>query len=506
MFVRNWKYQAAFVGTMTAATALHWGAGLHFQAAALGVAGVWGLVGWLPFSGRSDLHGSARWATPREVKARGLHDVGGVTLGKLGGKWLRSDEAGHLITFAPTRRGKGVGQIIPTLLTYDGACFVTDIKGENHAVTARHRRDVLGQKVYKIDPNNPEQSAFFNPLDGVRRDPRHLYGDAGALAVMIVPHSGGNDSFWTESAQSLATALIMLACRQYGAQASMQHVRGWLMSGAAGLAEAFALMQADDALPALAQMGARLGSTQIKAAKQFEATLSTAETATAVWSYPDIEAVTSRPSSVNFADLKRERMTIYLCVRPDQLTQYKAFLRAVVGTACKAMTQDDQQPAKRVLFLLDEFPALGHMQSIQDAVGVAAGYGVRFWMFCQDMAQLRTHYRGAAATFVANCGVASFFGVSEPETGKMLSDALGRTTLQTVSESTTAQGAGVVATGASVNRSQTGRALMTPDEIRAMPWGNQVLMVQGLRPIYAAKTDYRKEPCFQGMWDRWGND
>jgi len=69
-------------------------------------------------------YGSARWATPRDAAAAGLTTPKGVFLGRLDSSYLRHDGPEHVMAFAPTRSGKGVGLVIPTLLTWTGSAVI----------------------------------------------------------------------------------------------------------------------------------------------------------------------------------------------------------------------------------------------------------------------------------------------------------------------------------------------------------------------------------------------
>ena len=74
-------------------------------------------------------YGSARWASAREIERAGLHGDAGVFLGRRHGRYLRHDGPEHVMAFAPTRSGKGVGLVIPTLLSWTGSAVIHDIKG-----------------------------------------------------------------------------------------------------------------------------------------------------------------------------------------------------------------------------------------------------------------------------------------------------------------------------------------------------------------------------------------
>src|SRR3546814_2731861 len=79
----------------------------------------------------SDLFGTARWATAKEIRGAGLLGDDGVVLGRFERDYLRHDGPEHVLCFAPTRSGKGVGLVVPSLLTWPGSAIVHDIKGED---------------------------------------------------------------------------------------------------------------------------------------------------------------------------------------------------------------------------------------------------------------------------------------------------------------------------------------------------------------------------------------
>ena len=106
----------------------------------------------------ADTYGSARWATEREVRAVGLLGPDGLLLGQLGRAYVRHEGPEHVLCFAPTRSGKGVGLVLPTLLTWAGSVIVHDIKGENHGLTAGWRARF--SRIVLFDPTNPESDAY----------------------------------------------------------------------------------------------------------------------------------------------------------------------------------------------------------------------------------------------------------------------------------------------------------------------------------------------------------
>ena len=154
------------------------------------------------FRPRLTSHGSARWATVPEMRRAGLtarlQDLKGPIYGKIGpphsrSPFITSRDIPHSLIAAPTGSGKGIGIVIPTLLTYPGSVFCLDVKGENFEKTARQRL-AMGDKVYRFSPYDPDgRSHRYNPLDDVARAPeRRRFTEARRLAAsFIVAHAGG---------------------------------------------------------------------------------------------------------------------------------------------------------------------------------------------------------------------------------------------------------------------------------------------------------------------------
>ena len=165
---------------------------------------------------RNDLHGSAHWATAEEVQAAGVlpdeKNRGGVLFGAFEDKkelrYLRHKGPEHMMVFAPTRSGKGVGIVIPTLLNWDQSVLVLDIKGENWALTSGFRNRFLDQRTLKFDPTSTD-SARFNPLQEIRID-GNLVKDVQNIATMIVdPNGEGLKDHWAKTGFDLMTGVVL---------------------------------------------------------------------------------------------------------------------------------------------------------------------------------------------------------------------------------------------------------------------------------------------------------
>ena len=152
-------------------------------------------------------YGSARWATPPEIRAAGLAGPDGVVLGRFEQDYLRHDGPEHVLCFAPTRSGKGVGLVVPTLLTWPGSCIVHDIKGENWTLTsgfrARHGRVLL------FDPTN-SKSAAYNPLLEVRRGEWEVRDVQNVADVLVDPEGSlERRNHWEKTSHALLVGAIL---------------------------------------------------------------------------------------------------------------------------------------------------------------------------------------------------------------------------------------------------------------------------------------------------------
>lgn len=499
--MKNWRFNVPYLALMASTSALFQTAGMPWQAAGIAGLGAYSFLYPWPLGSlvQSRTHGTARFARWWEIQRRGLLSPSGVIVGRYKGRLLRFAEAGHLITFAPTRSGKGAGQIIPTLLTWQGSVLVNDIKGENHAVTRRARRK-MGQDVYPIAPGR-DDSAKFNPLHCIRRDPSKVVDDCGQLADLLLPRSknGSSSEHFDQAAFQVVRGLILYAVLEKGDAAHMGHVCGVLNASRDDFDGVLGRMEEHD--------NEHVRSTahfiRQREDKERSGILSTAVNKLDVWTYPQIRAVANGRSDFTFEDMKRRPMSVYLIIPPDKKSDYAAFMRVVIGMANAAMTRDQRKACPEVLFLLDEFPALGHMKSIESGIAELAGYGVKYWVFCQNTAQLSETYKDGWKTFVANCAVQSYFGVNDFDTARFLSDSMGRKTVGTKSRSESA--GGVLLPDAERENTTTGetaRSLLNPDEIM-VDKTHQFVRVQGMRTIQARKVRYWKAREFRGLYDRW---
>jgi len=457
---------------------------------------------WKLFSKPKNLHGSAAFANVSDLRRAGLRPMSlrrnGLILGKKNGRFIRFNRPGHLLTFAPTRSGKGVGAVIPNLLDHPGSVVVTDIKGENYHITADYRRS-LG-RVAAFAPFDPDiDSAFYNPIDFIRAGSANDVDDARLIAEMIVAPDGQEPNHWEREARVLVMGLMLFIATDLPPhRRNLREARGLLMRDQAGFdAVINAMRQSEHSVVCRVAEG-----FSQKEDKERSAVISTAQGCTEVFESPQLGTLTAK-STFRMEDLKNGVLSLYIIIPPEYVTVYRSFLRLMIGLATAAMSRNGKLPNHNVLFLLDELPALGHMRPIEDGIGYLAGYGASLWLFVQDLDQLSQTYK-KWRSLIANCAVRQAFNVQDPDTAKILSGMLGQRTIKVTNHGKS----GRVnlfgwASSFSENTSETGRPLLTADEVTLLPEDQELLFVQGCRPILAEKVKYFLERRFRGRWKFW---
>jgi len=430
--------------------------------------------------------GSAKWANWHQLsKTRVLHDPDknktspGIYFGAflntdpktkpLNENWLYWHGNSHLMTIAPTGSGKSSVQIIPNLLTYEGSCFVFDPKGELYRATSFYRSQI--GKVYRLAPFEPDSDAF-NPLDAVSS-----MDDALELAqIVFPPESTGDGAFYENEARGFLAALIYLLSFQE--TATMGEARRLTALSAKDFRELVEEIADDDALPTPIRRAADL-------VKGFDArVLSTLQRSLfekmQVWDSEAIQAVTSH-SDFSFEDMKRETVTVYVTVPFHRLEAYSHYVKAMMTIALEAMVATPERPKIPVLFILDEFLALGRFHRFVSALRTHRDAGVRLWFFLQSVADLEATYPENWKAFFTATEVKSFFGVRDHYTGQLVSEMLGNKTLAYTTTSTSTslsapaspgslfgenEGSGQLSMSTNTNTHYTGKPLLDPQEVQ----------------------------------------
>lgn len=454
------------------------------------------------FRGASTTFGSARWATLAELLRGGVLGGNGLIVGKAWGRFLRFNQDGYAILFAPTRSGKGVGVVIPNLLAYQGSIICTDPKGENSAITARHRA-TLGP-VFALNAIHPELSDTFNPLDMVRTGTFHEADDALELAkLLVIPDS--SEGHWDNRATQLLQALIIYVCLRYADVPELRNlakVRSLVALGWNGL---------EPVIEEAAELGSvtlrdTMGSFQgVADTPEAKSVLSNAEKAMALWAADRPAGFISRESGFRFEDFNRSTMTCFVLVDEEKLPIYAGFLRVMMGCALMAMTRGKGEAPPKVptLLLLDEAAAMGRIEPLETGVGYLASYA-RLLLVFQDLDQINRTYP-KARSMIANAGCKIAFGVNDVETARMLSDTLGPRTAASHSAGQSRKSLDPSEYQWNQGTSEAGRALLDLSEILRLPRKRAIVLFNGAVrfPVLGTKVQYYRERAWRGLWDPW---
>lgn len=443
-------------------------------------------------AGSETAHGTADWSR----NAFPGIGRGSLFLGAANGSAMYYDGDQHLMTVAPTRTGKGTCHIVPNLLTYPGSVVVNDIKGENYKLTGSKRAEY--GHVHRFAPFADDTDGF-NPLDFVRRGTPAAFDDAMLVADMLIVPGKDEDegNHWKEAAKNLLAGLVgYVAETEDEGKRNLQRVRELLTLDQKAFLE-FVRDEMATSKPAFIVRAANM--LLQKADRERSGVVSTAQAQTTIWDSEPLARAT-RVSTFRIEDLRNEGTSLYIIVPPEHLSTYKSVLRVILGLALSTMTRQEPQQEKGppITFVFDEFPSLGYMQPIVDAVAYLAGYGCRLWLFAQDLGQIREIYGDKTTSLLANCGARSFFGVADYETAEYVSKMAGQKTVRTSSKSFKTSKIMFWADvwGVESHSLQyVGAPLITPDEVMRIPvrgdQQRQIVFLPAQHPVLALKVPYQ---------------
>jgi type IV secretion system protein VirD4 len=439
-------------------------------------------------------YGSARWATKSEVRAAGLLDPDGVVLGRFSREYLRHHGPEHVLCFAPTRSGKGVGLVIPTLLTWPGSAIVHDIKGENWELTAGWRARF--GSVLLFDPTNPG-SAPYNPLLEVRRGDSEVR-DVQNVADILVDPEGALErrNHWEKTSHSLLVGAI-LHVLYAEADKTLAGVANFLSDPRRPIEATLHAMMAtlhlgDRPHPVVASAARELLN---KSENERSGVLSTAMSFLGLYRDPVVAKVTSR-CDWRISDLvERERpATLYLVVPPSDISRTKPLVRLVLNQIGRRLTEQlhARERRHRILLMLDEFPALGRLDFFESALAFMAGYGLKSFLIAQSLNQIEKAY-GPNNAILDNCHVRVAFATNDERTARRVSDALGMATELRAMKNYAGHRLSPWLGHLMVSRQETARPLLTAGEVMQLPPSDEIVLVSGTPPIRAHKARYYED-------------
>ncbi|MDI1266941.1 MAG: conjugal transfer protein TraG [bacterium] len=441
-------------------------------------------------------YGSARWATPSEIRAAGLATPDGVVLGQFEHGYLRHDGPEHVLCFAPTRSGKGVGLVVPTLLTWPGSCIVHDIKGENWDLTsgfrARHGRVLL------FDPTNAK-SAAYNPLLEVRRGEWEVRDVQNVADVLVDPEGSlERRNHWEKTSHALLVGAI-LHVLYAEPDKTLAGVASFLSDPKRPIDVTLRAMMTSAHLgeagphPVIASAARELLN---KSENERSGVLSTAMSFLGLYRDPVVAKVTHH-CDWRIRDLVEgdRPASLYLVVPPSDISRTKPLVRLILNQIGRRLTEDLHAKGRRhrLLLMLDEFPALGRLDFFESALAFMAGYGLKSFLIAQSLNQIEKAY-GANNSILDNCHVRVSFAANDERTAKRVSDALGTATEMRAMKNYAGHRLSPWLGHLMVSRQETARPLLTPGEVMQLPPADELVLVSGVPPIRAKKARYFEDP------------
>lgn len=493
------------------------------------------------------LHGSARWAGKKDIQSAGLLPQARSFLDMVAGKdsptsvgvyvggwedkdgkfyYLRHNGPEHVLTYAPTRSGKGVGLVVPTLLSWPASAVITDLKGELWALTAGWRKKHARNKVLRFEPASSSGGVCWNPLDEIRLGTENEVGDVQNLATLIVdPDGKGLESHWQKTAFALLVGVILhvlYKSKHEVAPASLPSIDAMLADPSRDIGELWMEMATYGHVNGQNHptIGSAARDMMDRPSEEAGSVLSTAKSYLALYRDPIVARNVSK-SEFRIKDLMNHDnpVSLYIVTQPNDKARLRPLVRVMVNMIVRLLADkmdfENGRPVAhykhRLLAMLDEFPSLGKLEILQESLAFVAGYGIKCYLICQDINQLKSQETGYGhdESITSNCHVQNAYPPNRVETAEHLSRLTGQTTV--IKEQITTSGRRTAAMMGQVSRTiqEVQRPLLTPDECLRMPGpfknaageierpGDMVIYVAGYPAIYGKQPLYFKDPIFQ---------
>ncbi|MES2312338.1 MAG: type IV secretory system conjugative DNA transfer family protein [Pseudomonadota bacterium] len=454
---------------------------------------------------KPSIHGDARFAHAGDLSRHGLFkpSANGILVGKFKGDLVRLSGQQFVILAAPTRSGKGVGVVIPNLLEYRESVVVLDIKQENYELTSGWRAS-QGQEVYLFNPFAENRHTHrWNPLSYVSQDPAFRVSDLMSIAAMLYPDGSDEQKFWVSQARNAFMAFTLFLFGKWDddekngipLQLRNKPTLGAVYRLSSGdgsdLRQLYQLLAQQTFLDGNAQ--AAFANLLSQANETFASILGTFKEPLNAWINPVLDAATSEDDFL-LTDVRKKKMTIYIGIQPNKLAESRLivnlFFSQLINLNTKELPQNNPALKHQCLLLMDEFTSIGKVEIIASAVSYMAGYNMRLLPVIQSMSQLDATYgKDVSRTLITNHALQIVFAPREQQDANDYSDMLGYTTVRKEN----------ITRGREVSRSHSEerRALMLPQELKAMGSEKEVFLYEGIpHPVMCEKIRYYQDKYF----------
>lgn len=470
---------------------------------------------------KSDSYGSARWATKKELMNSGLCGEKGVVLAqsddavfqqrtngsetewvmeRSGEYLLRHNGPEHVFCFAPTRSGKGVGLVIPTMLTWPASVIVYDIKRELWEATAGWRRQF--SHCWRFEPTSPE-SVRFNPLMEIRKGAYEVR-DVQNVADILVDPDGSKErhDHWEKTGHSLLVGVILHVLYAEDDK-SLSGVANFLSNPLRTIHDTLNYMLCFRHLetgphPVVAACAREMLN---KSENELSGVVSTAMSFLGLYRDP-IVALNTSVSDFCIHDLMHSDhpVSLYLVVPPSDIERTKPLMRLILNQFGRRLTEkleyEGQHFKHRLLLMLDEFPSLGRLGFFETELAFMAGYGIKCFMIAQSLNQIEKAY-GQNNSILDNSHVRVTYGALDDRTAKRISDMLGQATEIRAQKNLAGGRLSPWLGHIMVSEQESPRPLLTPGEILQLPGDEALVMIGNMPPYRAKKVMYYQDDRFK---------
>lgn len=350
------------------------------------------------------------------IALRDAAKIHGFVFGKKQSKYVIKPEQtdGHILIIGGAGSGKTTGTAIPTLMSWKERVFAIDIKGELYEKTSQVRGK---DKIKVFNPTDPKAFGY---------DPYHTlkYSDdisesARNLAISICPLPADvKDPFWIKGAQNMLTGLII-----------------HFFSFGYSFSKTMKLIKSQNIKQTIAEILESGNEKAIAEVSQFdgmdEKTLSGvfAELSNHITVFATNDnlqkALNGEGQFITPQDLE-DGFDIYCCIPENKLEQWKDLLGMMINQFLKSFESREEKNKKPILFLIDEFPRLGKIETISNGLATLRGRKIQIALIVQSKSQLNALYGKDVSEVIAdNCTYKAILKASEPSTQEWCSKLVG---------------------------------------------------------------------------------
>lgn len=476
-----------------------------FGAVGLAALGCGVLAFFWTFQKQRDDYGSAHWQTKAELKKNDmLRPVGqGFVCGKLGkpnsgSQFISSAAIPHVMMVAPTRAGKGVGFVIPNLLSFQGSAIVLDVKGENFDLTSRYRVS-NGDDVYRFSPFDWANSTHrYNPLHRIAKSKNFAqqFTEVSILADLFLDKDNRQADTFSEAGKTIFVGACLLAIQR--GRANFGEVNR-IVSDGGNKNKQYETYAEESIEEPLRSIWINASSTSDRLLTSNIQALKTA--GLKQWDNPAVVAATNE-SDFDFSTFRKKPQSLYIAVSEDHIATLAPLLRLLFADLIASIRLKEPGPDEPwpVMIMIDEFQQMGAMPYLERAIHTLASYGGRVALIAQSLAALDKIYGPEGRESLENgAGLKLYITPRDERTVKEVSQAVGSTTKEAVTRSY-GRNKGLLGATSTTARleerpllSETQARLMDPDEV--------IILAPPQHAILAKRIKYFDDPIFKAMMD-----